>query len=63
MPPVAMFRRAGPLLAQLLTVLLFSVPVGVLASNDLAPHGVVGLVQASADSVASLHALLDALVA
>lgn len=33
MPPVAMFRRAGPLLAQLLTVLLFSVPVGVLASD------------------------------
>ena len=42
MPPVAMFRRAGPLLAQFLTALLFS--GGVLASDaepvvpEVAPH-------------------------
>lgn len=42
MPPVAMFRRAGPLLAQFLTALLFS--AGVLASDaepvvpEVAPH-------------------------
>ena len=39
----------------------YKVPVGVLATNDSAPYGVRAMLEASADPIASLHAVLDAI--
>lgn len=39
----------------------YKVPVAVLASNDSAPYGVRGIIEASATPIADLEALIDAL--
>ncbi len=47
----------------LLTDEAYKVPAGLIASNPNAPHGVVGLLEASATPINDLHTLAEALMA